>query len=289
MNLTINSNNNNRPSYEALDPVSFLPDELVMAIFSCLNLSSLGTIGAISKSWKLLAEDPALWKNAIYREIAFTNDIWAKVFGEEVVKDEDRKEEYSSFPWKDFISDCRKFKSLFPEKNAKEFLMIVRLPKTLNGQLNLKNLGELSKKCFKDSETGYNFIWPTAMEEFGEKSIDKSVWVIMTKDVLPGSRSKSYIEQQEMVRELAEKTLTGYGISNILKYSACILSQYFFDPNYRSFSSKPWTFTRSTDQLKGNQIVAGGVSANGLTISFSQDDKHTGVAILRDEFEKNVK
>jgi len=263
------------------NPTSFFSDELVLEIFSHLNLATLGTICCVSKQWKQLANDPILRKSAIYREIAFGNDKWAQCFGKDVVKDEDNREEFSSLPWNDFIEDCKKFKSIFPKKNARDTLMLVRLPKTLNGQLTLKSLGELAKKYFSDSGAGYRIIWPGIVDELGDKSIDKSRWVLMTKDVLPGSRNESYANPQKSVDELAEKSLISYEVPETLESAACILSQYF-GSNTRLFSDNPWTYTRCKEEVKGRQIVVGGFAPSGLVVNISLYDTDCfGVAAMR--------
>jgi hypothetical protein len=226
-----------------------------------------------------LTGDPILWRNAIYREIAFGNEKWARCFGEDVVRGEDRREEFSSLPWSDFIADCKKFKSLFPEKNAKDNLMLVRLPKTLNGGLTIKSLGMLAKKYFSDSSTGYRFIWSFML---GDKSIDKSRWVLMTRDVLPGSKDKYYTEQQDIVAGLAKKSLIGYEVPETLESIACIFSQYF-DSKTRLFNGDPWNFTTCKEDIEGFHIVVGGFTLAGLEVgnSLSYDGKFVGVAALR--------
>ena len=291
MNLIENKSNTNISSYENFnnkiqDPIAILPDELVLKIFSYLNLATLGTIYCVSKAWKQLANEPIvnepnLWKTAIYREIAFGNDKWAQCFGTNVVKNEDNREEFSSLPSDDFIADCKKFKSIFPERNAKDSLMLVRLPKTLNGGLTLKSLGELAKKCFSASDTGYRIIWATIIQEQGDKSIDKSQWVLMTKDVLPGSRDKSYGEQQKIVADLAKKSLISYEVPETLEAAACILSQYF-GSNIRLFSDNPWTYTRCKEKVQDFQTVIGCFAPAGLHLSSGGfDSSRTGVAALR--------
>jgi len=218
---------------------------------------------------------------AIYKEIAFGNDKWAQCFGKDIVKGEDSREELSSLPWNDFIADCKKFKSIFPKKNAKDRLMLVRLPKTLNGGLTLKSLGELAKKYFSDSDTGYEFIWSDIVDELGDKSIDKSYWVLMTKDVLPGSRNKSYTEQQDIIGKLAQKALIGYEIPDTLAAAICILAQYF-DSKMRLFSDNPGTFIRCKDKVKDVQTAVGGFLSAGLNVRNSYfDNNYIGVAVLR--------
>ena len=83
--------------------------------------------------------------------------------------------------------------------------MLVRLPKGFT----LNTLGMLAKKYFPQNPDGYGYIWERILKEHGDRSIDKSTWLLMTKDVLPGSRNKSYGEQQNIVAELAEKSQCG--------------------------------------------------------------------------------
>jgi len=265
------------------DPTSFFSEELVLQIFSHFNLATLGTICCVSKEWKRLANESTLWKSAIYREIAFGNDKWAQCFGKDVVKDEDNREEFSSLPCQEFIEDCKKFKNIFPEKKAKDTLMLVRLPKTLNGQLTLKSLGELAKKYFSNSDTGYRIISSTLVDELGDKSIDKSRWVLMTKDVLPGSSGKNYTYQQKIVDELAEQSLISYEVPETLESAACILSQYFGSKT-RLFSNNPWTYTRCKEKVQGDQTVVGGFGPDGLIVNareFEIGTRRMGVAALR--------
>ena len=273
----------------AQGPIEILPHVLILEIFSHLNIAALGSSCCVSKAWKQLANDgvihgSSLWKIAIYREIAFGNDKWVQCFGPDVVKDEDNKEELSSFPWKNFIEDCKIFNTIFPERTAKDSLMLVRLPKTLNGGLTLKSLGELAKKYFPDNDMGYRYIWDGIVQELGDKSIDKSQWVLVTKDVLPGSRNKSYNDQQKIVADLAdlaEKSLTGYEVPETLEFAVCILSQYFA-LNERVFSDKPSTFTRCKEKTQGYQTIVGGFDPNGLYASSPRyNQNYIGIAALR--------
>ena len=285
MSLTVSSGAGHSNSGENFDETKqdlteILPSYAVLEIFSYLNLATLGTICRVSKHWKQLVDTHDLWKITLYREIAFGNDKWAKCFGADVVKNEDTKEEFSSLPLHAFIEDCKKFKSIFPEKNAKDSLMLVRLPKTLNEQFTLKSLGELAKKYFKDSDAGYGLIWSSIVHELGDKPIDKSHWVLMTKDVLPGSRNKSYDEQQQIVTELAEQSPIRYGVPGVLESAACILSQYF-GSNTRLFSHNPLTYTRCKEEVRGYQIVVGGFAPAGLSVNDGCDDGNVGVAALR--------
>lgn len=264
------------------DAIERLPDELVLEVF-CLDLATLGTICRVSKAWERVGKKPILWRTAIYREIAFGNDKWAQYFGKDVVKGENKELEFSSLPLDEFIADCKKFKRIFPKINAKDNLMLVRLPKTLNGELTLKNLGELAKMYFLDSDTGYGYICPLIDEELGNKSIDKSRWVMMTRRVLPGSRYESYLEQQQIVADLAEKSLTNYEVPEILEAVACIFAQYF-DSKRPLFDG---THTRCKEKVQGRTIGVGGSEFGPTVPQLPFDHKDNGVTALR-RFEEPV-
>ncbi len=265
-----------------IDPTKKFCDGLVLKIFSYFNFANLGNCCSVSKAWNRLAKDPTLWKIAIHRELAFGNAQWAQCFGPDVVKDEDNWEEYSSLPLEEFIADCRKFTKLFPGRSAKDSLMLVRLPRTLHGGLTLKSLGELARKYFPKSSTGYRFIWSPVMQEQGDKSIDRSRWVVMTRDILPGTRGRSYAEQQRMIADLASESLNGYGVPGILKATACIFSQYF-GSSKRLFSDDPRTYIRCVEEVKGLQIVVGDFAPAGLdVIDEAHIEDYTGVAVMRE-------
>lgn len=262
--------------------IKAIPTEIIKEIFLFLNLPDLEIVRRVCRSWKEIASHPILQKHVIYRDIAFSNAKWAKCFGDTVVKDEDSKEEYASLPVKDFIESCRNIKKIFPEKAALDSLMLVRLPKTLNGGLTINNLGELAKKYFPNSDTGYYFIWQPIVDQLGNRSIDQSRWVLMTKDVLPGSRSKDYVTQQAIVTSLAGQALIGYEIPEVLPAAACILAQHFADSETRLFSDSPRTYTRCQENVQGLQLTVGGFVRTGLfIITLACVPDSLGIAAMR--------
>ena len=279
-----------------IDPISVLPEELVLNVLSCLNLCQLGTVCLVSKQWKQLSSEPILWKNAVYQDIAFSSPKWARCFGEDIVKEEDRQEEFSSLPMN--IAEILKSPGpAFPGKRVIDTHMLVRLPKTLNGELSLNSLGNLTKLYFPENSQGYLEADPIILEELGDRPINKSYWVLMTKGILPGSKNKYYDEQQKIVANLL-----GYEIPETLECTACILSQYF-DSRVRLFSGYnlqdiindeglihcsdifdyEQTYTRCKDVVHDYlQVVVGRFSPSGLILQ--NDYYHSqfmGIAALR--------
>lgn len=170
---------------------------------------------------------------------------------------------------------------IYPGMKISETHMLVYIPATVDGKpFTLKKLGEIAKRFFPQNDKGFRSIWPGVVDELGDKSI-KSRWVLMTKDVLPGSRNKSYAEQQKIVARLAKKSL-GYKVPDTLEAATCILAQYFFDSKTRLFNNEPWTYTRCEEKIQGYQTVVGAFAPAGLDVCSSDFDyDHIGIAALR--------
>ncbi len=258
----------NRPREEsqvidplAKDPCIIMPPEVVCHIFSYLNLHELGESGSVSKAWNQCASTPILWQSAIYREIAFSSKNWAD-WNADLVKDVNIRQEMLSLP-KNIAEELRR--SAFPGKSIRETHVLVRMPKGLT----IKKLGELAKKYFPSKPDGYRYIWSTIVDELGDKSVDESVWLLMTKDVLQGSRSKSCSQQKNIVAELAATTGVPCQVPTILEAAICILAEYSRSKN-RLFSDSPWTYTRCQENVQGYQVVVGGFAPAGLSVQQHQ-------------------
>ncbi|BBI17192.1 F-box protein [Neochlamydia sp. S13] len=264
-----------------------LPRELLLEIFSYLNFTSLEASSLVSKEWKQLASDPLVQKKVVYQDIAFSNKKWAICFGKESVKGEDLKEEFFSLPndiFKILKSPCL----AFPGKRVIDTHVLVRIPKTLSGQhLTLSTLGAVAKRYFPDSQTGYGLIPRLIVNELGDKPLEKSQWVLMTKDVLPGSRKKKYEVQLGLVADLAKETQSPYTVPSALQAAVCILAQHF---NFKTglFSDKPWTYytyTRCQENFYGDQVQVGSWDAEGglqFDHTPSTCERHSiGMAALR--------
>lgn len=259
----------------AEDPCGIIPLEMVVDhIFSYLNLHELGVSRSVSKIWYQYASTPVLWKSIIYRKIAFNSENWAQ-WDADLVKDVDMTKEMFSLP-NNIAEELRR--SAFPGKNIRETHVLVRMPKGLT----IKKLGELAKKYFPENIDGYKYIWSSIIDELGDKPADESVWLLMTKDVLPGSRNKSYTQQKNIVAKLAETTRVPYQVPTVLEAATCILAEYSRSGN-RLFSESPWTYTRCQENFLGYQVIVGGFAPSGLCVinPYGYDYDNIGVAALR--------
>jgi hypothetical protein len=274
---------NNRPREEsqvidprAADPCTIIPPELVVNhIFSYLNLHELGVSRSVSRIWNEYASTPILWQSAIYREIAFSSKNWAD-WNADLVKDVDMEQEMLSLP-KNIAEELRR--SAFPGKSIRETHVLVRMPKGLT----IKKLGELAKKYFPSNTDGYRYGRPAIVDKLEDKPADESIWLLMTKDVLPGSRSKSYGQQKTIIDELAKTTRVPYQVPTVLEAATCILAEYSRSKNRLfSGSNSPWTYTRCQKSVQGYQMIVGGFARAGLYVdNFNYEYDRVGVAALR--------
>ena len=260
---------------QAKDPYTIIsPEVVVHHIFSYLNLHELGVSRSVSRTWNQCASTSILWQSAIYREIAFSSKNWAQ-WDADLVKDVNMRQEMLSLP-ENIAEELRR--SAFPGKSIRETHVLVRMPKGLT----IKKLGELAKKYFPNNTNGYGHIWSAIVNDLGDKPTDKSIWLLMTKDVLPGSRDKSYSQQKNIVAELAETTGVSHQVPTALEAATCILAHYSRSKN-RLFSDKPRTKTRCQDSVRGYQMTVGSFAPDGLTVDRNLCDHHRyiGVAALR--------
>ena len=100
------------------------------------------------------------------------------------------------------------------------------------------------------------------------KPADQSHWVLMTTDVIPTSRNKSYAQQQQLVRKYAH-----YQVPQTLEAATCILMEHVKEAKHL-YSDDPWTYTRCQEQTAGSQNAVGGFGPSGLGV-FRYYDRDT--------------
>ena len=163
-------------------------------------------------------------------------------------------------------------------RQVRDTHMLVLIPSHVGGQpLTLDYLGELIKSPQEGYGTKYRDYY---VEDIGNQSPGKSYWVLMTKDVLPGSRYKTYEEQRKLVEEHAG---LGYEVPGALE-AAVVMLLHHARSGERLYSDNPWTYTRCRDKDKdGDPVVVGGFSSGGLHVDnfYHFDNYYNGVAGLR--------
>jgi len=160
-------------------------------------------------------------------------------------------------------------------KKVHETHLLVLVPETVDGQsLTLKTLGELVKKPLTGSATQYRHF---DLGDYTDPAAPLSHWVLMTRDVIEGSRSKSYQDQQML---LSQKGHSVYAVPTILDATVCIFIEYVWS-GIRLYLYSLWTYTRCQERHDANwRLAVGGFASGGLGVGYgsSDGDESLGVA-----------
>ena len=128
--------------------------------------------------------------------------------------------------------------------------------------------------------TQYRYHADSVREAIESQGPGGSYWVLMTRDVLPGSRWHCYEDQRKLVAYHAARTGLGYQLPSALEASVVMLLHYVMS-GARLYSDNPWTYTRCRDNsTAGYPVAVGGFSSEGLYVG-PLPRLVFGVAVLR--------
>ena len=176
----------------------------------------------------------------------------------------------------------------WPEAAIKDTHLLVLIPARVAGEPFSLNLLEELIECPQvgDYSAKYRYYNSAVQEQLGAQSPGCSYWVLMTRDVLEGSRRKTYKSQQALVAAHAKRTGLPYELPGALEVATTILSHYVRSGE-RLYSDSPWTYTRCQEFVadEGDDkcpVLVGGFSFGGIDVDyFFGDVSSYGVAGLR--------
>ena len=151
--------------------------------------------------------------------------------------------------------------SFWPDKKVKETHLLVLIPSIVNGKaFTMDYLEELIQKPKSGYSTKYRGYWASTKNVVGDKSYS-SHWLLITSDIIPGSRGKRYSKCCELIANHRKKTGVPYELPHLLEATVSILVHYV-KTGERLYSDDPCTYTNSQDVDKNNYpFCAGGFSA----------------------------
>src|SRR5665647_229061 len=215
-------------------------------IFSGLSFNELNNCASLSIKCYKLVNEPNLSKKAIYHDFCFNPSHWNHFFGEGTVQKNEIDKAFNLLP-KDINEILKSPCPAFPNKRIMDTHMAVWIPESINGKpLTIDSFGLLLKQQpeFSENETGYQYLWNNIVQQMGSNSI-KSGWVLMTTDVIPESRRKSFAEQQELVKKLNKDGHPAYRVPNAGEAIISIYAKYLMSgTKKRLFSDESYTYTR---------------------------------------------
>jgi hypothetical protein len=171
----------------------------------------------------------------------------------------------------------------WPEERVKDTHLLVLMPATVDGKsFTLNLLRELIQRPKSDGhKMKYRYYGSGVKEQLGAASSAASYWLLMTRDVLPGSRDKSYTDQKELIAAYASRTGLPYELPKILEAATAILTHHVRNGE-RLYSDNPWTYTRCQELIVGPEedeeypSVVGGFESSGLRVSITGYDAYSG-------------
>jgi hypothetical protein len=209
---------------------------------------------------------------------SFGAEEWCRYFGE--------VEPTPPLP-ADIVDTLNSACPFWPGKVVKDTHLLVLIPAAVNGEpFSFNLLGELIQ-CPRGGgyPTKYDDYNSTVQKQFGAQSPARSYWVLMTRDVIEGSRNEDYSSQQALVAAHAKRTGLAYELPGALEAATAILSHYVRSGE-RLYTDDPWTYTRCQALVNNRYpVVVGGFAFGGLDIGFNLGSvgfsSSRGVASLR--------
>jgi hypothetical protein len=182
----------------------------------------------------------------------------------------------------------------WPDRKVRDTHLLALVPATVGEKpFTLNLLGELIKSPNSgEHKTQYRYYDGYALQEqIGNNSPDHPYWLLMTRDVLPESRNKTYSDQKKLVAGHASRTGLPYELPKALEVATAILTHHVRDGE-RLYSNDPWTFTRCQElifcdleryEYPGEYpAVVGGFNSSSLSVLYDRfDDGKEGVAGVR--------
>jgi hypothetical protein len=171
-------------------------------------------------------------------------------------------------------------------KQVKDTHLLVLVPATVDGRpFTLDLLRELIKSPKGGgSKTEYCVYGNHVLRELGAQSPRSSYWVLMTRDVLPDSRNKTYDAQKALVAAHASRLGLPYEMPHVLAAATAILLHHV-RTGERLYTDAPWTITRCQEKVDNNRypVLIGGFSSGGLRVNDDcvYDYRSLGVSCLR--------
>jgi hypothetical protein len=132
----------------------------------------------------------------------------------------------------------------WPEQRVRDTHLLVLIPATVDGVPFTLNLLRRLIQCPKNGghKTQYRSYESDVREQLGATSPAASYWLLMTRDVLPESRDRSYRDQKKLIATHASRTSLPYEMPETLEAATAILTHYVRNGE-RLYSNNPQTYT----------------------------------------------
>ncbi|MBI3211613.1 MAG: hypothetical protein HYZ47_02875 [Simkania negevensis] len=210
--------------------------------------------------------------------IAFGKAAWATYFG-----DIGEEPPLPADIDKILAAPCPVWSSFWSGKQVHQTHLLTLVPAKVNGRpLTLEKLRNLVKSPKEGHKAHYNGFFPGGN---ANDSLEKNSWVLLTRDVIPDSRSKSYDAQVALVEKLAKKAKVSYAVPHLIEVATSLFMHRVRSGEFL-YGNSPLTYTRCQEKHEGTslQIACGGFSSSWLYVPGKYDyysPENCGVGAVR--------
>ena len=253
------------------EPLSFeqFPKDILLDIFSRISWRDLGAVRRVCRRWRVLGSDARLiplWPKA------FGARAWREYFGEVGAEPLLPVEIYTILQ-----APC----PFWPGKKVFETHMLVLIPEKVSGKpFCLNFLRELIQRPKQGPATNYRYYSEYIKPEDKTRAPAKAYWMLLTRDVLPDTRNKTFQEQKQKVDSIGG----GYELPDLLEMATSVLMEHVRSGKML-YSDAPYTYTRCQEiDSYRHHCVVGGFSASGVRVHYRSDDcrnENIGVGVRR--------
>jgi hypothetical protein len=133
----------------------------------------------------------------------------------------------------------------------------------------------------------FQYFWNVVRAEHGNTPFRETHWVLMTKDVLPGSRNRNWAQQVAQVAALSRKAFVNYEIPTLQESFSAITTDMVATGERRyqagdGQNGNVHTLTRVNEITNAFHLVVGGSAPSGVYVNYSYGYVNDiGVAALR--------
>ncbi len=135
----------------------------------------------------------------------------------------------------------------------------------------------------------FRYFWDAARQEHANVQFNEHQWVLISNDVLPGSRNQSYEKQAQMVADLSANSFTNYQVPSLREASAAIFLHKVAtgESLYQAGNEQNgvvYTYTRVKEITQNWHLIVGGSAPSGVRVlrhSSACVVEYIGVAALQ--------
>ncbi len=234
-----------------------IPKDIVKEILQKLESArDIARCAGVCRSWRVLAREPEVVMAVLRRieGLTFFDDAdWREHF---VLPEGVSFDDLPPFNPVTALPTIHRHLSLSIEGDAGVTLLTLPRGLTFNTLVELANAPRLREGM------KFSFIWDSFTEAHGDDALSSTKRIVITNNVLNETRSKSAADEKVLVKDL------GCHLPHTLE-AAALCTTTFIATGVRLYNDSPWTYTHCEENVRGIQIIVGGLSAAGLKVSNS--------------------